>query len=173
MRGAPSPRSSGPKVVGWSISGWRPKVLSALERTTAHRPGWAHRPRRGPEPDMLDYAAVAGPTSGQAVGLSLKRYQVGSQSHEFSQALVYVDHLAVQHRQHVGAWTLAARLERDDLAYLRQGQTEALGGLDERQALHIVLTVFAVSRGPARRLREQAHPLVEAHGPRIDPDPAG
>ncbi len=92
---------------------------------------------------MLDDAAVAGPTGREAVGLGLKRYQVGSQGREVSQALVHVDHLAVQHRQHVGTGTLAALLERADLGYLRQGQTEALGGLHERQAPHVVLAGFA------------------------------
>ena len=81
---------------------------------------------------MFDDAAVAGSTGREAVGLGLKRYQVGSEGREVSQALVHIDHLAVQHRQHVGTRTLAALLERDDLVYLCQGQTEALGGLHER-----------------------------------------
>src|SRR5487761_1087083 len=104
---------------------------------------------------MLDDAAVVGVAGEELVGAVLEGDELGAQAYQLADATVDVGQLGVEDRQHVAARTLAALFERQDLADLVEGEPEALGGLDERQARLVLGAVVAISRRQAFGIGKQ------------------
>lgn len=110
-------------------------------------PGIAAAPGRRPYASrVLDDGAVTFAARTKVVCHGLQRHQLGPERNQFAQTPVDAADLPVEDRQHVVAGALAPLFERQNLRNFRQGEAEALGGLDEYEAGSVVSAVVSVAR---------------------------
>lgn len=121
----------------------------------------------------LDVVAVVGVVLGAAVGTEAvaELGQLGLERAQVAQSLVDLTEALLDHGGNVAARLLAAFAEGEDLLDFAKGEAEALGGLDEAQAVRVGLAVQAVAGAGASGLGNQPDALVVADGARVEFQP--